>query len=101
MRHLSEYCEAVNREGFTKEQATAMLEEGTNTIALEHEWTLERARAALRHDIGYFAGYYDSATADRVYEMYDTEHPVFGKTHPTPAVAFRMGFEMGSVEFKN
>jgi hypothetical protein len=101
MRHLREYCDAVNRDGFTKEEATAMLEEGTNEIALEHHWPLAKARDALRHDIGYFAGYYDHATADRVYEMYDTDHPVFGRTHPTPAVAFRMGLEMGSVEFKN
>lgn len=101
MRHLSEYCEAVNREGFTKEQATAMLEEGTNAVALEQHWTLERARAALRYDIGYFAGYYDHATADRIYEMYDTEHPIFKRTHPTPAVAFRTGFELATAEVKN
>jgi hypothetical protein len=101
MTRLSEYCDAAKREDFTKEQATAMLEAGVNEVALEHGWTLEQARSALRHDIGYFAGYYEAATADRVYELFDTEHPVFGRKHPTPAVAFRMGFEMGSVEFKN
>jgi hypothetical protein len=42
-------------------------------------------------NIGYFAGYYDSETSRRVQELFETEHPIFGKTEPTPEEAFMAG----------
>ena len=46
-------------------------------------------------NIGYFAGYYSAEIADKTYELFETEHPIFGKTHPTKEEAFRKGMEMG------
>ena len=42
-------------------------------------------------NIGYFAGYYDSATARRVNELFETTHPIFGNTYPTPEQALSAG----------
>ncbi|MDR1626999.1 MAG: hypothetical protein LBT33_10720 [Spirochaetia bacterium] len=42
-------------------------------------------------NIGYFSGYYDTETMKRVHEVFDTEHPIFGKKEPTPEEAFTAG----------
>jgi hypothetical protein len=34
-------------------------------------------------NVGYFAGYYDSETNKRIHELFETEHPIFGKIIPT------------------
>lgn len=39
-------------------------------------------------NIGYFAGYYNTETMKRVHEVFDTEHPIFGKTEQTLEEAF-------------
>lgn len=36
------------------------------------------AETIARHNLGYFAGYYDSATMERVNRLFNTAHPVFG-----------------------
>lgn len=51
----------------------------------------ETAEATQRSNIGYWAGYYDSETADRVYRLFGAAHPVFGRTTPTPEEAVEAG----------
>jgi hypothetical protein len=53
------------------------------------------ARDILRSNIGYNTGYGDNELGDKVMEFYECEHPIFGKTHPTPEEALRMGIELG------
>lgn len=48
-----------------------------------------------RENIGYLSGYFPREKADRILELFGTEHPVFGKAHPSPEEAFRMGQEWG------
>jgi hypothetical protein len=75
----------------TKEAAAAIVTERVGEMMLELGYEPEKARDIILSNIGYYTGYLDNATADRVMELFDTEHPVFGKTHPTPEEAFRMG----------
>lgn len=61
---------------------------------------LERADAERieRANLGYYAGYYDSKTRQRVERLFRCTHPVFGaieKGEPTAEKAFEMGFEIG------
>lgn len=42
-------------------------------------------------NIGYFSGYYDSETNKRVQELFNTAHPIFGRTEPTPEKALVAG----------
>ena len=39
-------------------------------------------------NVGYFAGYYDYKTRNRVSKWIGAEHPIFGKTKPTAKQAY-------------
>lgn len=51
----------------------------------------EDATNIERQNIGYFAGYQDGKTRDRVYSLFGTAHPIFGRTTPTPEAAMEAG----------
>jgi hypothetical protein len=57
------------------------------------------AEQIARVNLGYFAGYYDSETRERVERLFRCEHPIFGaiaeKGQPTAAQAFAAGKAMG------
>lgn len=56
------------------------------------------AEQIARTNIGYFAGYYDRETRERVGRLFACEHPVFGKAAvsvPTPEQAFEAGLLRG------
>jgi hypothetical protein len=76
----------------TKREATAYF---TKLIAIHLEAkptdSIERAVEVQKSNLGYFAGYYDAATRDRVYKLFKAAHPIFGTAHPTPEEAFEMG----------
>jgi hypothetical protein len=84
----------------TKEKAAALVEQEAAEMAEAYRWSIEAAKAKLLADIGYCTGYYDNATADRVMDLFETEHPIFGKTHPSAEEALRMGMEYGRKSFE-
>jgi len=50
-------------------------------------------------NLGYYAGYYDSATMDRVYQLYQTQHPYFGtRTDVGVAETYLKGVELAGRE---
>lgn len=49
----------------------------------------------VKSSLGYFSGYYDQATMQRVFKLFCCEHPVFGSTFPTPTEAFKAGEKLG------
>ena len=42
-------------------------------------------------NIGYLSGYVDEKNADRILELFQTEHPFFGRSHPSDCEAFAWG----------
>lgn len=52
-------------------------------------------KKTLLSNIGYWAGYCNPAQAQRIYEIFDTEHPIFGRREPTPEEAFARGSLLG------
>ena len=56
---------------------------------------LRLAKKIAKKNIGYWAGYYDEETTKRIWKLYRTEHPVFGKRWPKPDEAFRLGLKWG------
>jgi hypothetical protein len=60
-----------------------------------YDLPVESAYKRARHILGYYAGYYDHETRDRVYAMFDAPHPIFGTHHPTPDEAFTAGQRLG------
>ena len=51
----------------------------------------EECERVAKVNLGYWAGYYDAETQERVNRLFNTEHPIFGKTQPTPEEAFEAG----------
>ena len=45
-------------------------------------------------NVGYVAGYYDRETADRIWRLCKTAHPIFGTREPTFDEAFDAGQRM-------
>jgi hypothetical protein len=51
----------------------------------------EKAEEQERANLGYFAGYYDRKTQDRVFELFGAEHPVWGRRQLSPEELFDWG----------
>jgi hypothetical protein len=96
MRSVSELFNLV-QDGKLKtvKEARAIIAEEVEARARATGQTEEEARAILLHNIGYCTGYCDAALADQIMTLYETEHPIFGRTHPTPEEALRLGIEHG------
>lgn len=93
MHSLFEFIEKAKDPNTTQAQAMALVEENIADLEAYCSYTRDEARKVVLQNIGYFAGYYPADLADRVYSLFQTQHPVFGLTHPTPEEAFRMGLE--------
>ena len=58
-----------------------------------HNGNREKAEAQEKANLGYFAGYCDSETRERVERLFCCSHPIFGpvsKGTPTPKEAFEL-----------
>jgi len=53
------------------------------------------ARRIQLVNIGYYAGYYDFGTRQRMQALFGAVHPVFGETLPTSEEAFQAGLDYG------
>jgi hypothetical protein len=67
-------------------------------FARVNETKTEAAERLERVNLGYFTGYYDTATAQRVLALFKAAHPIFGTTAPTPEEAFAAGYRLGMGE---
>jgi hypothetical protein len=85
----------VDAEINTREKASALVEQEAAEMAELYSKPLEEMRKVLLSNIGYATGYLTHAQADRIFELFDTEHPYFGRSHPSPEDALRMGMELG------
>lgn len=58
-------------------------------------FSIVQAEELQRHNLGYYAGYYDNETRARVEALFHCAHPIFGaiaeKGIPTPKEAFELG----------
>lgn len=66
---------------------------------MKHGNSREEAESIERQNLGYYAGYYDNATRERVEMLFNCEHPVFGPIAdngaPTPEEALEAGRRKG------
>ena len=83
----------------TTQQAADKIFSRLVELAMDTEDDPEMAAQIVRTNLGYYAGYYDAETRERVERLFFCEHPIFGKIaekgQPTPEEAFRMGVEWG------
>ena len=55
----------------------------------------EEAKRIVHSNIGYWAGYHEKGTIEKVHEIFGSEHPMFGNSTPTTSEAFNIGLELG------
>lgn len=79
----------------TKECAHQIVKDQIDEMVAVLDYDEAEARRVTLVNIGYYTGYMDHETADRIMDLFETEHPIFGRTHPTPQEAFRLGRELG------
>lgn len=78
-------------------EADSFLEEYAAYIAGCQGISVPEAKVIARSNIGYYAGYNDLETRQRVELLFGAPHPMLGSSfgpQPTPDDAFRMGQEM-------
>ena len=91
-----ELIKLASVEGFTKENAKALVHMQVHEMmSVLTDLGEDEATKRVLSSIGYYTGYLDHATADKIMDLFETEHPIFGKTHPTPEEALRLGLEYG------
>lgn len=79
----------------TKEKAREIVDVQVKEMVDALGYAEAEARRITLVNIGYYTGYLDHETADKLMDLFETEHPVFGREHPTPQEAFRLGRELG------
>jgi hypothetical protein len=93
MMNIPEMISLALKDG-TKEKAQQIVQWKVNEMVDLLEYKEDEARRITLMNIGYYTGYLDHETADKVMNLFETEHPVFGRTHPTPEEAFKLGREL-------
>jgi len=79
-----------------QEEADEYIESLINWAVTKHRQSREKAEKIQRSNLGYFAGYFDSETMERVNRLFNTVHPIFGGKAPdSPEKTLRLGMKMG------
>lgn len=79
----------------TKEQAAALVAEEVAEATAFYQISEEESRLRILTNIGYATGYLSHKQADTLMDLFCTEHPIFGREHPTPEEALRLEMELG------
>jgi hypothetical protein len=61
----------------------------------EEDISKDEMERIVHSNLGYWAGYHDKGTIEKVHKVYGSSHPIFGNSTPTPSEAFNMGLEFG------
>lgn len=76
------------------QEASDYLEALIQHAMVRHDQTREEATSIQKQNLGYFAGYYDHETRERVEALFCCKHPILGSASsgaPSPEEAFEMG----------
>jgi hypothetical protein len=83
----------------TQDEADSILERLVAGHLAETACTHEEALKIQRSNLGYYAGYRDAETRERVERLFSCAHPFFGaiaeKGQPTAEEALEMGKQLG------
>jgi hypothetical protein len=77
----------------TKEQAAEIIAQEVADRAGLLRLSKADAKADLLDALGFATGYMTNEQGDKVCNLFETQHPQWGRTHPTPEEALRMGEE--------
>ena len=91
------FDEALSIAKYNSYRAQDFLDKYARYIVDVESISYDEALNRAKNNLGYFAGYYDKYTCDLIYEVYCTEHPIFGKKPygVSPEDAFLAGLAAG------
>ena len=75
MHSLFEFINRARDPEFTQADAAAMVEDNVRDLTAYCGYSRDEAHAIVLKNIGYFAAYYEADLADRVYALFQTQHP--------------------------
>ncbi len=95
------YRPACEKKDMTQAEADEYFEALVNyCVRQDIDMKRPKAEAIQRANLGYYAGYYDNATRERVERLFKCSHPIFGgiSTYGTPSaeVALEIGKKIGA-----
>ena len=77
----------------TEAEAKERFERLLGQVVAKYGGTPESHRAQQLENVGYFTGYFGPEQAKQVMEWLGCAHPIFGRTRPDAAAAFKAGEE--------
>jgi hypothetical protein len=91
------FNEAKNIAKYTPHKAKDFLDKYAQRIVDVEGISYDDALKHAKHNLGYYAGYFDRYTIDLIYKVYCTEHPIFGKKPYGVSAedAYKAGLEAG------
>ena len=78
----------------TKEEASKFIDNYTQYLTKTGNKSVEEAREVAEINVGYWTGYMSNEVGLRVLDLYDIDHPYFGRTRPSPQEALKIGYEL-------
>lgn len=96
MKQSITYSDAMEVQ--TQDEADAVFDDLVLQCMAKRPCGRSEAEKIQRMNLGYYAGYYDDKTRERIERLYHCEHPIFGaiaeKGQPTSEEAFKLGMKM-------
>jgi hypothetical protein len=81
----------------TKEDAQAWLNREVTRYKTQFGMESEESLRVIHANLGYMAGYYDHATAEKIRNLFSAKHPIFGQDyHRKPEEIFEIGRKRGA-----
>lgn len=85
-KEAKEYFEALAQYIYEENHDLLKLQsDGQNALARQE------AEKIVHSNIGYFSGYYENGTIEKVSAIFGSSHPIFGTTTPSSKEAFNAG----------
>uniref|UniRef100_A0A6M3JI19 Uncharacterized protein n=1 Tax=viral metagenome TaxID=1070528 RepID=A0A6M3JI19_9ZZZZ len=78
----------------TEDEVKQFYKEYIEALKIKNDTNLSAKELAAKN-VGYICSYFSDEAMRLWYETLNIEHPIFGKTYPTPEEAFKKGQEMG------
>lgn len=83
----------------TPEEAEFWMEREVAHYVEKHSKSPTEAMHIIKSNLGYMAGYYDDATAEKIHRLFYAVHPIFGSstyhTDQSPEDAVAIGLALG------
>lgn len=61
----------------------------------DEEFIYKESIKIAKHNLGYYAGYFDNETRERVEKLFECSHPIFGSIETNGTLTAQQAFDLG------